>query len=87
MPPQTYQKVLIILSIGVDIMIMVMLLIYLANLTIQQLTMFKLMNFISQNNWRRVMFYILVIALSVSYIHEVFFMLIYLWALPAFKMT
>ena len=87
MPPQTYQKVLIILSIGVDIMIMVMLLIYLANLTIQQLTMFKLMNFISQNNWRRVMFYILVIALSVIYIHEVFFMLIYLWALPAFKMT
>ena len=75
------------LTILVDSSIMCMGLLFLGNLVVQVLSVFRLVRFLAATKMMRVCLSSVALLLSIIYMHEVFWMLSNYWGYPAFTMT
>ena len=84
---QLFDKLTVILTIAVDILIIVFFLIFMINLFLQILSLGRLVKFLTRSLCSRVTIYIILVPLAFLYTHDVIAMLFYCWGSPAFKMT
>ena len=87
LPPQNYSEALVIVTKIVGTLSIVFFLMFLANLVIQLTTIVRLVKFLTFNKWKRTVMYILLVPLTLLYVHDVFALLYSTWGAPAFKMT
>lgn len=76
-----------VLAYVVDILIIVIGLVFLGNLLIQVVSFIRLIEFLNFRLPARVVIYLCMLVLSMSYMFEVTALLSYSWGLPAFTMT
>ena len=67
------------MAIGYDIIIIVLFVMFMANQVIQLLSLGRIVRFMTEKKWIRVMIYIILAPLTLLYTHDVFAMLRYSW--------
>ena len=71
----------------VDYLVIMFMVLFLANLLIQLLSLSRLILFTAKKIWLRILLHLTLLPLSVMYCVEVYAMLIYYWGSPALLMT